>query len=194
MSKSVRAFTLIEIMVAVSLFAIVMMVGVGALLSMVAVNKRAQAINSVMNNLNAAVEEMSRTMRVGTTYHCELSSVAPPPSTLVQTKDCVNGGGKLVAFEPTNGSSGNDNDQTVYRINGTQIERSKDSGANWLALTAPEVQITDFQFYVTGTDSYSYPNFVQPRVLISIRGKANVPGGTTDFTVQTTVTQRLLDI
>ncbi|MBX9765465.1 type II secretion system GspH family protein, partial [Patescibacteria group bacterium] len=50
-AKPRRGFTLVELMVAVSIFAIVMMIGVGALLSLVQTNRRAQAINSVMNNL-----------------------------------------------------------------------------------------------------------------------------------------------
>lgn len=192
-AKTVPAFTLIELMVAVSIFAIVMMVGVGALLSMVSVNKRTQAINAVMNNLNAAVEEMARSIRVGTTYHCETSAAYLPPSEYSYPQDCAQGGGKLLGFEPTGGDPLEESDQEVYRLNGTHIERSKDAGQSWVALTAPEVEITDFQFYVNGTDAYPADS-VQPRVMISIRGSAQIEGGSTDFLVQTTVTQRLLDI
>lgn len=201
---SPRGFTLIELMVAVSIFSIVMMVGVGALLSMVAVNARAQAINSVMNNVNAAVEQISRSARVGSSYFCSDSAVAPSPTVLQFPRDCPNGG-LLIAFESSGGSIDDPNDQTVYRLNGTQIERSLCSGlaqtcANgtkngaWVAVTAPEVEITDFRFYVTGTDPLLGGNTAQPRILISIRGTAEVQGGATQFSVQSAVTQRLLDI
>ncbi len=186
-----RGFTLIEMMVAVSLFAIVMLIGVGALLSLTQANERAQAINSVMNNLNAALEDMSRSIRVGTTYHCETSSNPPPPSVLAVPQDCASGGGVLLAFEPAGGDPANPNDQTVYRLNGTQLERSLDSGVTWVAMTAPEVSIDHFSFYVTGS---TRGDGTQPRVLMSIQGSAAVPGGKTTFTVQASVVQRLLDI
>ncbi len=196
--KARRAFTLIEMMVSVTIFSIVVMVGVGALLSLVEANKRAEAINSVMNNLNFAVESMSRSIRVGTTYHCETSSLPPGnPGVLSSAQDCASGGGLLLAFEKSGGDHSNVSDQWVYRLNGTQIERSTDAGTTWIAITAPEVSIDKFQFYVIG----SYPttgsgaDTLQPRVLIVIHGTANVPHSTpTTFQLQAAVTQRLLDL
>lgn len=195
--KAVPAFTLIEMMVAVTIFAIVMMVGVAALLSLVATNHRAQAINSVMNNLNAALEGMSRSIRVGTDYNCVTSASVPPSPPLVAQiatpQDCAGGGGTLLAFESAAGDPNNPNDQVVYRINGKQIERSLQSGRNgtWVAITAPEVSIDSFNFYVIGS---TQGDSIQPRVLIRIKGSAVVPGGTTTFNVQASVVQRLLDI
>ncbi len=194
MAKQTRpGFTLIEMMVAVSIFAIVMMIGVGALLALIDTNKRAQAINSVMNNVNAAVESMSRSIRVGTTYHCHTGAATPFPSTLSTTQDCTDGGGVLFAFEKPSGDRDDDGDQVVYRINGTQIERNLFSGVadKWVAMTAPEVSIDSLEFYVLGSDS---SDSIQPRVVMVIQGSANVPGGVTNFSVQSSVTQRLIDI
>lgn len=193
---STRGFTLIEIMVAVSIFTVVMLVGVGALLTMVEVNKRAQGINSVMNNLNAAMEQMSRSIRVGSNYYCGDTSVAPSPGVLAQTRDCAESGGLLIAFEPTGGNPEDIDDQTVYRLNGSQLERSLESGANgtWVALTAPEVIITEFKFYVTGSTTLLGGDTEQPRVVMIVRGTAVVQGGPTEFKVQSSVTQRLIDI
>ena len=188
--KARRAFTLIEMMVAVSIFSIVMLIGVGSLLSLVQTNRRAQAINSVMNNLNAAVESMTRTMRVGTAYRCETTAGQPTQFT---PQDCPATGGILLAFESATGDTTNPNDQVIYRLNGTQLERSLQSGASnsWVALTSPEVSIDSFNFYVVGAPS---GDGIQPRVLMRIRGSAQVPGGVTTFTVQSSVVQRLLDI
>ncbi len=197
--KAQSAFTLIEMMVAVSLFAMVMLIGVGALLSLVETNRRAQAINSVINNMNAALEGMSRSIRVGTTYHCRTSASFVQPEDLSVPQDCAIGGGKLLAFESSEGSRSDVDDQVVFRLNGTQLERSLEAGANgtWVALTAPEVTIDPdvFEFYVIGsTPQSSGGDDVQPRVLIKIKGSAPVPGGTTQFNVQAGVTQRLIDI
>jgi len=191
--KSGKGFTLIEMMVAVTLFSVVMMIGVGALLSLVDANRRAQAINSVMNNLNAALESMTRSIRVGTTYYCQTSPTPPSPSVLGTPQGCTDG--KLLAFESSGGSLNNENDQVVYRLNGTQLERSLNSGATWVALTAPEVTINSFSFFVVGAQSFSQSgDTIQPRVLMRVKGSAPVPGGTTEFNVQASVAQRVLDI
>jgi hypothetical protein len=79
----------------------------------------------------------------------------------------------------------------VYRLNGTQLERSLDGGNTWVAITAPEVSIDKFSFYVIGSTP---GDATQPRVVMSIKGSALVPGGKTTFTVQASVVQRLLDI
>jgi hypothetical protein len=73
------------------------------------------------------------------------------------------------------------------------VARSLASGANgtWVALTAPEVSIDSFNFYVIGSPT---GDGIQPRVLMRIQGSAMVPGGTTTFTVQASVVQRLIDI
>jgi prepilin-type N-terminal cleavage/methylation domain-containing protein len=196
LKKTPRGFSLIEMMVAVTLFAIVMMVGIGALLTLVEGNKRAQSINSVINNLNAALEGMSRSIRVGTTYHCRTSEIPPTPDTFALAQNCINQSGKLIAFESATGNPSDNTDQVVYRINGTQLERSLDSGQRWVALTAPEVQIDSFELFVVGARSPTDPggDTIQPRVVIKISGSAEVPGGTTSFSVQAGVTQRLLDI
>ncbi len=191
-----RAFTLVEMLVAVAIFSIVMMIGVGALLSLIAANKRAEAINSVMNNLNFAVESMSRTIRVGTAYHCETSATPPGnPAMLSDPQDCASGGGLLLGFEKSGGDRSNVSDQMAFRLNGTQLERSTDAGATWVAITAPEVQIDSFQFYVVGSQSASTGNTLQPRVLITIHGTADIPNSApTTFALQAAVTQRLLDL
>src|SRR3989344_2142786 len=61
-------FTLVEMIVAVALFAIVMVVAVAALLSLTAANRKAQAIQSVMNNLNITLDGMVRNIRMGVDY------------------------------------------------------------------------------------------------------------------------------
>ena len=149
--KVSRGFSLVEMLVAVALFSGVMLIAVGALLALVDANKKAQALNSVMNNLNFALENMSRNIRVGTTYHCEVTNNVPADVDV--TKDCSNGG-KLFAFESSSGNKGDKTDQIVYRITGTRIEKSENGGASgtFINITAPEVSIDNFflcRWYVT---------------------------------------------
>src|SRR3989344_8318173 len=87
-SKSGKGgFTLIEMIVSIALFAVVMTVAVGALLSLTGANKKAQALQSVMNNLNISVDSMVRNIRMGREYNCGGGS---------GTADCSTGGTELI--------------------------------------------------------------------------------------------------
>lgn len=178
-------------LVAAALFSGVMIIAVGALLALVDANRKAQAINSVMNNLNFALENMSRNIRVGSTYHCEVTNSVPADVDV--PKDCSNGG-LLFAFESSSGDTGTKTDQIVYRINGTRLEKSEEGGATgtFINITAPEVSIDNFSFYVDGT---SLADNMQPRVVITLQGSAGETAKVrTEFNLQTTVSQRVLDI
>ncbi len=182
--KHTSGFTLIEIMVAIGIFAIVMTVSTGSLLSIINADKKSQSLKSVMNNLNFALDSMSRTIRVGTTYHCGNSG------DLTSVQDCT-GGSSYLAFERSGGNSGDSSDQIVYKLSGTQIVKSTDGGATFIGFTAPEVVIDTLNFYVNGTTSADNN---QPRVIMVVRGSAGTNERTrTPFSLQTTVTQRALD-
>src|SRR3954469_14193570 len=97
-----RGFTLVEMIVSVALFAIVMLVCVGALLALVGANRKVHALQSVMNNLNVTLDGMVRDIRMGSTYDgsgaCSGNSGG--------TADCT-GGGTQFSYEPYgNGPTG----------------------------------------------------------------------------------------
>lgn len=184
-----RGFSLIELIVAVALFAIVMLVSVAALLALVDANRKAQALQSVMNNLNVALDGMVRSIRMGTSYHCGgIPYGSPSP--------CA--GGTTFAFESFDGNPATDSDQWVYSFqedeNGIgRIYKSESGGTGWLPITAPEVSIDEMAFYVVGTDP---ADNVQPKVVISIRGVAGADKVKTRsvFSIQATAVQRILDL
>lgn len=66
--KNNSGFTLIEIIVSLAIFTIVAVVAVGAFIKILDANKKAQALQSATNNLNFALESMTREMRVGSLY------------------------------------------------------------------------------------------------------------------------------
>lgn len=191
-SSSRPAFTLIEMMVAVSIFAIVMVIAAGTLLSLVAVNERAQSIHSVMNNLDAALETMSRNIRTGSFYHCGTSNP------ISGTQDCAQNGDTYLAFMPSGANPNDITDRVAYYYDGKSLERCSancDSQPAYVPITAPEVVIDSFKFYVRNSVTPACPaSGAQPQVLISIHGYAKVPGGTTTFRIQTGVTQRTLSV
>jgi type II secretory pathway pseudopilin PulG len=173
-------------MVAVAIFAIVMTVAAGSLLAVIEADHKAQAQKSVMNNLNFALESMSRMVRVGTRYHC---GTITAPGLLENPADCP-GGGTLFAFEGAGGDDADAADQIVFRLRSGQMEQSTDGGTSYLPFTAPEVVIEDMDFYVTGSDPGDNE---QPRVILTVRGYAGVRRARSEFNVETSITQRILD-
>lgn len=200
-----RGFTLVEMMVAMSLFAIVMTVSVGALLSMVDANRKAQALQSVMNNLNVALDGMVRNVRMGNGYHCGNADETSKPG-LSTRRDCVQGG-ELLAFEAFGNSANDIGDQWVYWFENGRIYKSEDARSTGLPITAPEIQIDSFKVFVTGAEGTLNDggDVIQPKVVFTIRGTAGAEGNTfgiigddekirTTFNIQAVASQRLLDL
>jgi len=179
-----KAFTLVEILVAVGIFAIIVMMSLGALTNIFDANRKSQSLKAIMTNLNFAVEVMTREMRFGTNYHCGTSN------TLTLPQNCPNAPGEnFISFLGSNGN------QIVYRLNTTtnQLERSEDGGNSYLGITAPEINVQALSFYVIGAGQGGSA-LQQPKVIILIRGFAgSKPTSQSSFNLETTVSQRLLD-
>src|SRR3989338_11534095 len=71
--KNNRGYTLIELIIAVGLFALIMMLASGAYLVMIGINRQVQSIATGIDNLAFALETMTRTIRTGTSYSCNNS-------------------------------------------------------------------------------------------------------------------------
>ncbi len=182
-------FTLIEIMVAVSIFAMVMVIAIGAVLSIVSANKKAAALNSVITNLNFAIEGMMRDLRTGTAYNCGSLS---PGST-----DCPNGGDKVgmqsAQFKaPVGYGLGGATDSFcpsgIYRVE--NFSNSPDS----FCLTGPDIRINQLKFYVIGARPAGSGDYNQPRIIIVLNGNFVGYGSLGNFSLQSTVSGRKLDI
>lgn len=192
-----RGFSLIEIIVSVGIFAIVMTVALGALLSMNVANKRAQAVRSVLDNVNFALENMARELRLGKNYRCD-DDIPLDGSTDFLPQDCTSGLNSSVAF--VSPASGGGFIQTQYRkgpIAGTEcfthsicVSQNDDT---FYPLTSPsEITIDRLNFIVTGSGD----DDKQPQVIIHVSGAGeNESAGPSavDFRIQTTVTQRTVD-
>ncbi len=176
-------FTLIEMLVSVSIFAIVMLVATGSVFSIVEANKKTHSLKSVMTNLNFALESMSRDIRVGFRYRCD------------DIGDCASGGTvfRYKANRDVDGggySADDSSDQIQYSLSGGRLMKQLySSGQAAFPITAEEIQIESMRFYVVGTGVGDG----QPKVLITIRGYAGTGTTRSDFSIQTTVSQRSID-
>jgi type II secretory pathway pseudopilin PulG len=191
--------------VAVALFAVVMVICVSTLLALINANKKAQALQSVMNNLNITLDGMARAIRQGHNYYCGTDLIAAASADL-QTPypggDCSSGDNPEFAFEHYGGSSGFFGDQWVYKFDAVnnRILKSENGGTDFYAVTSPEVRIDSLKFYVTGSQegdpTSPSPDTRQPQVIISIKGTAAPDNAKTQttFHIQVAATQRLLDL
>lgn len=178
----VSGFTLVEMLIAVSLFIVVVTISIGALLSVYDANKKAQSSKTVVDNLNLGIENMTRTIRFGSSYYCGVSS------SISATSDCFNGGNSVsVTFK------GN---RIIYKWNGTindPIQRSDDGGINYTNITSPETKIQYLKFYVSGSNPN--PNTEQPYIIAVIKGYSGSKLTTqTEFSIETMMSQRKHDI
>lgn len=62
----VKGFTLIELMVSLSIFVIIMLSATSAYLSFIAYNRQAQTTSTVVNSVSFSIDNMARDMRTGT--------------------------------------------------------------------------------------------------------------------------------
>ena len=184
MLKFTTGFTLVELMVAVSVFVMVMVISMGSILSIFDANKKSQTLRTVMDNLNFSLEAMTRTIRFGTNYHCDVTvgDISTPAP-----RDCPTGASSIIVKAA-------DGSRVVYKLNNGRVIRSINGGADYF-VTSSDVTISDLKFRVVGSTSYSVGgDLYQPQVIITISGNAGVKATTrSSFNMQTTVSQRMFD-
>lgn len=172
-SRPQRGYTLLELIVTIGLFSMVMLVVTSAYLTLIAADRQARAVNSLVANLSFGVESMARNIRTGRTYACTGSPC------------------NQFSFTDSQGQ------QITYRLKSdgslgqcTNVSCTADSNA--VALTDSRIVINTLRFYLTGE---STADTLQPNVMVVIRGTlVPAPGKSTTFVIQTTATQRVIDI
>lgn len=186
-------------MISVSLFLVVVMSGMGALLNANRLHQKSQNMRSIMDSLSFVLEDMSRNLRNGYNYHCFVSGdtiPASPASSISIPKSCSSGW--AIAYEAAEGDKRPlfYNDQGIYYVsNDGKIFKSTDGAQTFIQLTPNEVVINTLSgFSVLGAEAPSFPNTQQPIVLIKLIGTINAKGVITPFSLQTSVTQRVVDL
>ena len=180
-----KGFTLIELMVASSVFIIVMLISSGAILSVFDANQKSKSLRSVMDNLNLSMESMTRSIRFGKDYHCGSTG------TITLPYSCNGSGANSITILDVSGVT------VTYSLvndaNGIpRIQRT--SSATSYYMTSPDVKITNLKFYVYGAEPYAGGDVLQPRVIMVVGGYAGVKATTKSvFSLQTTISQRQFD-
>ena len=198
-----NGYTIIETMISVSIFLVVVMAGMGALLNANLLHSKSQNMRSIVDNLSFIMEDMSRNLRTGYNYYCINSSHPNIPTNSNDTNSCSNGDGKGISFKATGSSAG----QWVYNLSfcdGKEGICKSVDGGNPVQLVPDEVVIdSSSSFTVVGAEPPEYDlygtlsdptNERQPFVTIRLVGFIDLKGIKTPFSLQTSVSQRKLDI
>lgn len=185
--KQKKGFTLVEIMVSVSVFAIVMLISSSSIFGVFDSNRKSQSLRSVMDNLNLSLEAMTRTIRFGKNYHCDAQS-----GVITSPRDCSGGANSISVLD-------SNSVQVTYLLctsgaNTGRIARSTDC-VNGPFITSSDVTITQLTYYVLGSTPYSSGSDVfQPRVIVVVSGYSGVKTSSrSTFNLQTTISQRQFD-
>src|SRR5258708_3840308 len=105
-----RGFTLVEVLVSIAIFAIVMTIALGGLLSAAGQSKRGTRQEAVVDALSFSIDSIKHDLALGSFYHCNGSDIADfsvPPT----ARDCPTTPASSFAFQDTTGQT------TVYFLN-----------------------------------------------------------------------------
>jgi len=139
-----KGFTIIELMVSMSMFLVLIGVATGTFLETLRTQKIITELSAANNNATQAVEQIGREIRTG--YSFEQST----------TPDIL----KFVNYK---------NEIVTYKLDNNSIVKSND-GNTWNAITAPEVKVKRFNVYVvTGANTMS-----RVTIVMSIAGPKNI--------------------
>lgn len=209
-----KGFTLVEILVVLGLFSTVITIAVGALFTTQAINTKLQETQSVLDNVNLSMETMTRDIRYGSSFHCDVN-LSTSSSTL--RKDCAysDEGGTILFFKPEGAL--HDTDRVAYYASSTQFgnvilkDEYIDGATTTYQITGNDVTIKTLVFYVTGANTSSSTDiarnitkagvvqfdYIQPLITLTVAGETKTTKATTTgivkFTVQTSISPRQLD-
>lgn len=185
-TKTQSGFTLIELMVSLSLFTVVILAAVSSLYTVNSAARKVQGMRTVMDNLNFAMESMSRTIRTGSNIVCggEGSSTPDCPFSSLGTNSKILvtstfDGNNLVEYQLGTHTNGNGAIQKHVKTSGVW--------GPWISMTTPEIDVENLKFYVEGS---SPSDTTQANVQIMISGVATAASEVSPFAIQMYVSQR----
>lgn len=179
-----KGFTLIEMLVSIALFSVVLTVTIGAILTIADSNKKARSLMSVTNNLNFAIDSMTRSIKSGQMNNNSVSGNGSDAECL-ETE-------QINYSEIASGDTADFTRETVrYCYNSTDKTITQQIGATGdvVPIVSDDVTVDYLDFELIPMDGNQY------RVLILVGGTVKVSEKiSSEFSIQTTVAQRQLNI
>lgn len=214
-------FTLIEMLVSLSLFTVVVTITVGSMLVLINGNRELVNSQSIMDSLSFSMDSMTREIRTGRAYFCgsvnNTNANIGGSGTRIfndsstdhdnlgrQTRDCVNGNQSghrfhgVSVIEGGNSVTGSGSTRILYYYRagsgstpGTIMRRVGNGMAE--SIFSSGLEVTSAEFFVSDSASLDDGNNRQPTVTVVLTA-ADINDPSDTMTLQTTITQRELDI
>src|SRR3989344_6182123 len=184
-----KGFTLVEMIIAIGLFSLIASMALGAVITIFDANNRSESTKTVVDNLNLSLENMARTVRFGSNYHC-IDGDSGGTYDLDEANDCsIPAEGLAVTFQ---------NNVIVYAFCDGAIKRAETpngeddcNDGDMQSITSSDTVIEYLKFFVFGGNDPDR----QPYVIAIISGYVGTqPTEQSRFTIQTTMSQRQIDI
>jgi prepilin-type N-terminal cleavage/methylation domain-containing protein len=201
-SRTDKGFTIVEMMVSIAIFTIVALVAVGAMLKIVAANRKSQSLKTAVNNIDFALESMSRELRTATNYDCDTGNfVQAGNSALHAPRSCAATNSWTLAFYSSKTASksggGTCNLVHAYRFANNTIEKAEQQACtdtintnSFASIISADITFSTTTINVQTSDVAN----IQPIVFFHFAGYTGVKErDKTYFDIQTSVSQRVSD-
>jgi len=192
-SDSKSGFSLIELIVSLTLFVTITALSSASIISVVNASNQARVSGQALNVITFAIEDLVRNARIGTSFHCDNSSNGALDTPADCGFDTGDASGELFAFESKDGDRLNPGDQYVYYWDSANQEfhKSTDSFDSHINMLSDGIKLTNFEVQVEGSD---INDTIQPRAKFSFTFTYDYKGTTIPVTYETSVTSRTLDV
>ncbi len=180
-----RGFTLVELLISLTLFAILIAIAIGGFARALRTQQQVGSLLAAESNVSLAIEQMAREIRTGSDFCsgvnaglCQLSCQPPDPVTGLVS--C----GSL-AFTNVQGQT------VIYNLQNNMIQKSTNAGGSYDPITGSNVTIPYLEFTLFGnTTGDHWP----PRLTIDlgVASKDSVLASQVLY-LQTTVSARAMD-
>lgn len=181
-ARHTKGFSLIELLIAVSIFLIITVAAIGSMIHLQGAAQKGEASYATLDNLNLTMDSMTRLVRTGTNFHCGLSGDLAAPA------DCPYRG-NVADGQPAFAFTSQSGKRIQFQLSSTSVEMKEDPGA-WFRITDDSIIVDRFRIYVEGS---TQDDTKQPYALLVVSGKIMLGSQSSDFHLQTTMTQRLPD-
>lgn len=166
-AKNKKGFTLIELLVSIALFSIVVTIAMGSIVTIIDTNRKSQTLTLVINNMNFALESITRTIKTGT-------DIVEISEDVVEVR---NQSGQYVTYLQE--------DETIKKC----VSDTQGVCNTFVPIVSDQVKVETFGLDVIGGSTD------QLRVLIKVGGYAEITSRIrSDFNIQTTVSPRELQL
>jgi prepilin-type N-terminal cleavage/methylation domain-containing protein len=208
-NTSQAGFTLVELMVSMTIFTVLVVVGIGAVLQATSQYYMASNMRAIMDNLNFVMEDMSRNIRTGSQIRCVTSATdsAYPgyivSGTVGSTDDVIPAScadpadpQHKIIFKANSGTNLTyviTPPPPVETTNPNKIIKIAGDSSSPQVITPAEIEIDFSKSGFTVRGSSTTADGLQPTVTIRLAGTVKYKTLTSKFAIQNTVVMRQLE-